>query len=106
MQTLLRKAGYETDTAVNGEDALEKIENIRPDLITLDILMPQKSGLKFFQALRERDETKELPVLVVSGLSGHSEFFENVSLGGPTVFVDKPIEPDSFLRQVRELLGE
>ena len=106
MQTLFRKAGYETDTAVNGEDALRRIDEIKPDLITLDILMPQKSGLKFFQALRERHDTKDLPVIVVSGISGHSEFFARESLGGPTIFVEKPIEPDSILSQVRELLGE
>lgn len=106
MQTLLRKAGYETKTAVNGEDALERIDDINPDLITLDILMPQKSGLKFFQTLRERAGTRELPVVVVSGISGHSEFFEKEVLGGPTIFIEKPIEPDTFLKQVRELLGE
>ena len=106
MQTLLRKAGYETSTAVNGEDALERIDDIKPDLITLDILMPQKSGLKFFQILRERDDTKGLPVVVVSGISGHGEFFEKETLGGPTVFIEKPIEPGSFLKQVKELLGE
>lgn len=106
LQTLLRKAGYETDTAINGEDALERIDDIKPDLITLDILMPQKSGLKFFQALRDREDTRALPVVVVSGISGHSGFFEKEALGGPTVFVEKPIEPDSFLKQVGELIGE
>jgi CheY-like chemotaxis protein len=106
MQTLFRKAGYDTDTAINGEDALNRIEQIKPDLITLDILMPQKSGLKFFQTLRERDDTKDLPVIVVSGITGHSEFFEKEALGGPTIFVEKPIEPDSILSQIRELLGE
>lgn len=106
MQTLLRKAGYDTDTAVNGEDALSKLDDGMPDLITLDILMPQKSGLKFFQALRERDDAAKLPVLVVSGISGHSEFFDKSNLGGPTEFVEKPIDPNSFLEQVKQLLGE
>ncbi len=106
LQTLFRKAGYETVTAVNGEDGLRKIREQIPDLITLDILMPQKSGLKFFQALREEEATRHLPVIVVSGVTGHDEFFDKSSLGGPTVFVDKPIEPTSFLKQVEELLNK
>ena len=106
LETLFRKAGYETDTAVNGEDALRRVDEIAPDLITLDILMPQKSGLKFFQSLRERSRTKELPVVVVSGVTGHAEFFDPEALGGPTVFVDKPIEPAPFLQKVKQLLGE
>jgi CheY-like chemotaxis protein len=106
LQTLLRKAGYETDTAVNGEDALSKLDSVKPDLITLDILMPQKSGLKFFQALREGPQTRETPVLVVSGVTGHPEFFDRENLGGPTEFVDKPIQPEAFVAQVRQLLGD
>jgi CheY-like chemotaxis protein len=106
LQTVLRKAGYETEVAVNGHDALEKLADRLPDLITLDILMPQKSGLRFFEALRERDDTGDLPVIVVSGITGHGEFFDKESLRGPTTFVDKPIEPDSFVEQVKNLIGD
>jgi two-component system alkaline phosphatase synthesis response regulator PhoP len=104
LQTLLRKAGYETDTAENGEDALTRFEEVNPDLITLDILMPQRSGLKFFQSLRERNT--EIPVLVVSGVSGHNEFFDRNKLGGPTQFIEKPIQPDDFLSRIESLLEE
>ena len=106
LQTLFRKAGYETVTAVNGEDALNRIGEAKPDLITLDILMPQKSGLNFFEALRRLPDAQKLPVIVVSGVTGHSDFFDQARLGGPTVFVDKPIQPDSLLARVEELLGK
>jgi len=106
LQTLFKKAGYETVAVSNGAEALEKIADVQPDLITLDILMPKKSGLNFFQALRELANMAEVPVIVVSGVTKHSEFFEKDNLGGPTLFVEKPIEPDSLLGQVRELLGD
>ena len=51
LETMFRKAGYETRTAVNGSDALDQLSEFVPDLITLDILMPQKSGLSCFEAL-------------------------------------------------------
>lgn len=104
LQTVLRKAGYSTDTAENGEVALAKFEEVNPDLITLDILMPQRSGLKFFQNLRESN--KDVPVIVVSGVSGNDEFFDMSRLGGPTDFIEKPIMPDDFLDRVKKLLGE
>lgn len=106
LQTVFRKAGYETDTAVNGEDALAKLPAVKPDLITLDILMPQKSGLKFFEAVRQRDEGKHLPVVVVSGVTGPGDFFDKQSLGGPTIFIEKPIHPETLLGQVQQLLKE
>ncbi|MBN2226697.1 MAG: response regulator [candidate division Zixibacteria bacterium] len=106
LETVFRKAGYATETAVNGDDALARLTEIDPDLITLDILMPQKSGLKFFQALRDELATVNLPVIVVSGVSGHSDFFDPKALGGPTAFMDKPINPDTLLAGVKALLGE
>lgn len=106
LQTLLKKAGYDTETAVNGRDALDKFPDIDPDLITLDILMPQKSGLNFFQAIRARDDAKDIPVIVLSGVTSHQEFFDKEKLEGPTIFVDKPINADDFLSRVKEMLGE
>lgn len=106
LQTLFRKAGYETDVAVNGEDALQRIDEIKPDLITLDILMPQKSGLNFFESIRQRPGFRDLPVVVVSGVTGHSDFFDKEKLVGPTVFVEKPIQPDTLLALVKRQLGE
>ncbi len=106
LQTLLRKAGYDTALAVNGEDAGEVLAREKPDLITLDILMPKRSGLNFFERLRGDDSAKALPVIVISGVTRSDDFFEKEKLGGPTLFVEKPIKPDSLLQQVRQLIGE
>jgi len=106
LKVLVEKAGYETMIAANGEEALVMLTDMQPDLITLDVLMPRKSGLNFFQALRSGDTTKNIPVIVVSGIAGHREFFDSDPPGGPIAFVDKPIVPDKFLGQVKKLLGE
>ena len=106
LQTLFRKAGYETEVAVNGDEALGILEEFKPDMVTLDILMPKKSGLNFFQTIREQLGNKELPILVLSGISGHKEFFDNEALSGPTIFVEKPIDAEPLLSKVKELLGD
>ncbi len=104
LQTLLRKAGYQTEIAVNGEEALEKTKTIEPDLITLDILMPKKSGLNFFKSLRQDEQIGNIPIVIVSGISRHNEFFENETQKGRIVFIEKPIKPDSFLAIIEEML--
>ena len=106
LKTLFRKAGYDTEVAGNGEEALQSIKKAQPDLITLDIFMPKVSGLSFFKALHEKLGDREIPVIVLSGLAGHQEFFKGESFPGPTAFVDKPIVPDSFLAKAKEMLGE
>jgi CheY-like chemotaxis protein len=106
LQTLFRKAGYETATAINGEEALEQMNRQQPDFVTLDILMPKKSGLNFYRALRSGEKHKNLPVVVLSGISGHREFFDETADSGPSIFIEKPIEPESFLKKVAEFLGE
>jgi len=106
LNTLFKKAGYETATASNGEDALEKIETLQPDFITLDILMPKKSGLNFFKAIRADSRHKNLPVVVLSGISGHQEFFDQSDDSGPSIFIEKPIEPKAFMKKVADFIGE
>lgn len=106
LQTIFRKAGYETDIAINGEEALQKINSIKPDLITLDILMPQKSGLNFFEMIRNIETNKRIPIIVVSGVSGHREFFSNKEDSDITAYLEKPIKPDELLAEAKKLLGD
>lgn len=104
LQVLFNKAGYETELATNGQEALQIVAEYKPDLITLDILMPKQSGLSFFQSLREEMGNRQVPVIVLSGLAGHREFFDEAA-GNQTAFVDKPIDPDMFLAKVQEMIG-
>ncbi len=106
LHTLFRKAGYNIDVASNGDEALQCIREAHPDLITLDIMMPKRSGLSFYKALREELGDSSVPVIVLSGLPGHKDFFEGESLPGPTAFVEKPIVPESFLATAKKMLGE
>ena len=106
--TLFRKAGYEVATAFNGEEGLELAKTFKPNLITLDVMMPKQSGVKAYQALRTSAEMKDIPVIVLTGLTKQEDFFGD-SLGDlprPEALVEKPIERDQFLEKARKLMGD
>jgi len=106
LEAVFRKAGYDTETAENGEEGLWLAEAQEPDLITLDILMPKKSGIKAYRALRTSDKTRSIPIVVLTGLTRLDDFFGDLGdLPQPDELVEKPIERDDFLSKVQKLIG-
>jgi len=106
LEALFRKAGYDTETAENGEEGQWLAEANNPDLITLDILMPKKSGIKAYRGLRTSDKTRSTPIVVLTGLTRLDDFFGDLGdLPQPDELVEKPIERDDFLAKVRNLIG-
>jgi len=106
--TLFRKAGYEIESAENGEEGFERAKTFQPNLITLDVMMPKKSGLKAYAELRTAPETKDIPVIVLTGLTKQEDFFgENLGdLPRPDALVEKPIDRDGFLEVARRIMGD
>ena len=105
--TLFRKAGYEIESAPNGEEGVVLAKSFLPDLITLDVMMPKKSGLKAYAELRTAPETKTIPIIVLTGLAQQEDFFgENLgNLPRPNALVEKPIDRDDFLEVVKRVMG-
>lgn len=105
--TLFRRAGYATLVAQNGDEGLDLARSAQPDLITLDLLMPRRSGLMAYEGLRRSPETQRIPIIILTGLAEHQELFGAIpeELPRPDAVVEKPIQRDAFLRQVSELLG-
>jgi len=104
LQTLLDKAGYTTEIAENGDVGVERAERFQPDLITLDLMMPKQSGIKAYQRLKGSVDTRQVPVLVLTGLGRQKDFFGG-GMPQPEAVMDKPIDRDDFLDQVSQLLG-
>jgi len=107
LRTLFRKAGYETNEAENGDEGCEKVKADLPDLITLDLLMPKRTGVKCFHTLRQDPTTQQIPIVVLTGLPRHEELFSRDFEGPlkPAAIVEKPIDPDGFLKRVQEIIG-
>ena len=105
--TLLENNGFRTITASNGKEGLEKVKEGKPDLITLDISMPEKSGVKFFREIQADPDTSKIPVIIITGVSHGFENFIKTrkQVKPPDGFISKPIDKKDLLKQVRNLLG-
>lgn len=105
LSTLLGDQGFQTIQARDGEEAMQKLQTESPDLITLDISMPEKSGVKFFREIKTDDRWKQIPVIIVTGVSEDFRHFisSRHQIPAPEGFVSKPISPDEILNLVRTL---
>lgn len=107
LSTLLEDAGYGTISASNGEEGLEKVRGESPDLITLDITMPEKSGVRLYTELKNDDALRSIPVIVVTGIQGEIEKFLSTrrQVPPPDDFVAKPVDRDLLVEKVKKLIG-
>lgn len=110
--TLLESKGYKVVTVNNGQAGLEKARQIKPDLITLDVMMPQESGVTMYREVKNDSELSGVPVLIISGLSKktflHSQKvldkFKNQSVPEPDGYIEKPPEPEEILAELDKIL--
>ena len=113
METLLQDNGYDTISANNGQEGLEKAKTENPDLVVLDVSMPEKSGMRFFKELKTDPDLGAIPVVFVTGVTGFAgdkDALKNFigsrsSIPDPEGFFSKPIEREEFLKKVKEILG-
>jgi len=107
LSTLLEDQGYATVPAKDGVEAMQQVEAEIPDLITLDISMPEKSGVKFFRDLKSDERWKKIPVIIVTGVSEDFKKFisSRQQVPAPEGFVPKPINQEEILTIVKKLLA-
>jgi CheY-like chemotaxis protein len=105
--TVLEDNGYATVSARDGNEALERIQENTPDLVTLDVTMPEKSGVGVYRKLREEDAYKAIPVIIITGVSDDFKHFisSRRKIPPPEGYLSKPIEPEELVRLVGELVG-
>jgi len=100
LETLFTDAGYQVVTAKDGRQAYEVFETERPDLISLDLDMPEQWGPRFYRQLRKNPEYKDTPVIVVSGLSGIDHAVKDAVAN-----IKKPFDRDELLKVVKDTIG-
>ena len=131
LSVVLSEHGYDPVPAYDGSDGLQKVKQAKPDLIVLDVMMPKKSGFVLFKQLKRDEQYKDIPVLMLTGVSGILEEMESqkedtfespydslrealkkeieeMRREGPVrpeMFVDKPVDAASFIAKVRQLVG-
>ena len=102
--TILRKERYELVTASDGEQALEVAAAELPDLILMDVIMPRKTGFEACRELKRREDTKLIPVILVT-TRGEGENVEAGFQSGCNDYVTKPINAQELLTKVRDHMG-
>jgi putative two-component system response regulator len=103
LRRLLERQGYSVTTASNGHDALEMVNQDRPDLVLLDVVMPQISGVDVCAAVKADPETCLTPVVLISG--SHERDMRLTGLGvGADDFLNKPVDADELYTRVRSLI--
>ena len=113
LETLLRDHGYDTSSADNGRTGWQQAKAVKPDLVCLDITMPEESGIRFYRNLKDDAELKATPVIIVTavtGFGGSPESFKHFlstrkHLPPPEGFLAKPIDQQEFLAMVARVLA-
>ncbi|MBD2080433.1 response regulator [Leptolyngbya sp. FACHB-17] len=102
MQTVLEAEGYGIELANGGQSALAKVEAAVPDLILLDVMMPDMNGYEVVQRIRRKPELSSIPILLVTAHE-QAKVIEGLEAGA-NGFICKPIDFDKLLMQVKALL--
>ena len=99
----LRKEGYGTMTASDGDEALLKIEDAQPDLVVLDWMLPNISGIEICRRLRSRPETKNIPVIMLTARSEEADRIRGLETGADD-YLTKPFSTDELIARIRAVL--
>ena len=100
----LQNEGYKVISALDGEVGLELTKKMKPDLILLDIIMPNKNGFEVLQDLKKDEETKDIPIIILTNLEGSSDVEKAISLGATTYLVKANYELKEVVKKIKEKL--
>jgi CheY-like chemotaxis protein len=105
LSTLFEDNGYATAKALDGNEALTKVKEKAPDLVTLDITMPNKSGVRFYREMKESAEWRKVPIIIVTGVSGEFKTFISTrkQVPPPEGYLSKPIDKTEILNLAKKL---
>ena len=101
--TILKGKGYDFETASNGTEALDAVKEYRPDLILLDIVMPDMNGYEVCQALKKSEDTSHIPVVMITSLIDRESRHRGLD-SGAIDFLCKPVDPQELSLRIRNLL--
>jgi two-component system, OmpR family, response regulator len=102
LEIALREAGYEVILANDGQEGIEKLKTINPDLVISDIMMPQMDGVETFQQIKEQLQDNGIPIFIMTALN-RKPWFADLEAEG-AVIIQKPFEIDQLLRLVHDMM--
>jgi CheY-like chemotaxis protein len=128
LSVALEEGGYEAVSAEDGKEGYEQTKAESPDCILLDVMMPKRTGFTLFKQLRRDEETKDIPVIMLTGVTASLDEQDQLAeesfgalrdslrkaiagmkeegLVRPDLFIEKPFDPEEVVEKVRELIGD
>jgi DNA-binding response OmpR family regulator len=104
IEFLLKQRGYDVHIAQDGGEALRAIERVLPDLIVLDVMMPQTSGYEVCQAIRSRPDWRHIKVVMLSAKGRDAEVNKGMAMGAD-LYVTKPFSTRDLMAKIEALLA-
>lgn len=100
LENVFNDNGYETCSATDGLKAYDMLVEEKPDLITLDLDMPEESGPRFYRKMSKNEAFKNIPIIVISGIAGRELAIKNA-----IVALSKPFDPEQLVGIVKNTIG-
>jgi len=104
IQVNLERQGYDVITAYNGRECLEKVQEDRPDLIVLDVMMPEMTGFEVLEKLKSDPETENIPVIMLTARAQDSDVLRGWQ-SGVECYLTKPFNPMELIAFVKRIFS-
>jgi two-component system response regulator VicR len=105
VKLILGRKGFELVGAVGGREGLETVRRLKPDLVLLDLMMPDMDGWEVYQQMKADDELKNIPVIVVTAKAQSIDKVLGLHIAKVDDYVTKPFGPQELLQSVNKVLG-
>lgn len=101
---VLQREGYRVESAVDGQEAMAKIEALRPDLVFLDLMLPRLDGFQICRRVKDRPDLRSIYVIILTA-KGQQEDRQKGLAAGADAFMTKPFSPKEIIRKLRQIFG-
>ena len=105
LKVVLEEEGYEVIPVYSGRECLEKLKTLKPDLILLDIIMPEMNGWRVLETIKHDERTRPIPVAMLTAVEEKPDE-ETLRTRGAEDYIVKPFVHDDLVRRVKRILGE
>jgi DNA-binding response OmpR family regulator len=105
LEFLMKREGFEVAVATDGEAALKSVEEKKPDLVLLDIMLPKKNGFEVCQTIRANPDLQAVKIVMLTAKGRDTEVAKGTALGADA-YMTKPFSTKDLIAQVRQILGE
>jgi len=105
VRLILGRKGFELVGAIGGREGLDTVRNLKPDLVLLDLMMPDMDGWEIYQQMKADDTLKDIPVIVVTAKAQSIDRVLGLHIAKVDDYVIKPFGPQELLRSVNKVLG-